>query len=357
MKSITKFLGLLSFVFLLSSCAKVAYISEQGAGQVALEWNGRDNEDVLDDPKVEEKVKIQIRNIQKYKKYFYQYFSKKDSGIYDETTFLEKDAVTYLLIASPYNKIEPIQHSFPIVGSFPYIGFFKEESAKEFEQKLIKEDNETYIRPVYAYSTLDQWIFNDNILSSFFHYDEHDLAELIFHELIHTIYFVKDEVDFNENLAMYLGRELAFEYFNYTEEKKTDWKHDRNKSKEMMNIITSHAQELDKLYTDKKVTTRDKAVQVRSNFLKDKMLPKLKSFCDENKVERCWPLKTKWNNAKFAAFMTYDKEQDLIGQIHKKHKLNLKELLKHFVNLYEQYDNNDLETKSFKEFIIKKENI
>src|SRR5690606_28211743 len=51
------------------------------------------------------------------------------------------------------------------------------------------------------------------ILSSFFYYDDLDLAELIFHELFHTIFFIKDDVDLNENLANYFGKELVRLYF------------------------------------------------------------------------------------------------------------------------------------------------
>ena len=56
--------------------------------------------------------------------------------------------------------------------------------------------------------------YNDRIISSFFRYDERRLANLIFHELFHAVFFIKDEVKANENLASFFARELAKEYFS-----------------------------------------------------------------------------------------------------------------------------------------------
>ena len=62
-----------------------------------------------------------------------------------------------------------------------------------------------------TYSTLGY--FDDPILSSFFNYNKFDLTVLIFHELFHTIYFYKNKVQLNENLANFFGREMAIEYY------------------------------------------------------------------------------------------------------------------------------------------------
>ena len=55
----------------------------------------------------------------------------------------------------------------------------------------------SHVRPVNAYSTLGH--FNDRVLSSFFNYNEKGLANLIFHELFHSILFFKNGVNLNEN--------------------------------------------------------------------------------------------------------------------------------------------------------------
>ena len=87
-------------------------------------------------------------------------------------------------------------------GCFPYLGFFKEGEAKKYAMKQEENGFSTYTRPVYAYSSLGHW--NDRILSSFFHFDSRELANLVFHELFHHIFFIKNEVSLNENLATFL---------------------------------------------------------------------------------------------------------------------------------------------------------
>src|SRR5690606_2478177 len=131
---------------------------------------------------------------------FYHYFDAKPTSIYSKTTMLENPAVSYLVIATPHTSLEPHQFKFPFVGSFPYIGFFNKDSAQKFARELEEDENlVTWVRPVYAYSTLVY--FEDRILSSFFHYEDVELAELIFHELVHSCFFIMDEVDLNEHMA------------------------------------------------------------------------------------------------------------------------------------------------------------
>src|SRR3546814_1778259 len=58
---------------------------------------------------------------------------------------------------------------------------------------------------VEAYSTLG-W-FNDPILSSMMHWGDERLATLIFHELAHQRFYVKDDTEFNESFATFVEQE------------------------------------------------------------------------------------------------------------------------------------------------------
>lgn len=202
---------LLCLLITTSGCSKFGYLIDQGTGQAKILFGGEDNEDVLKDPKVSEKVKKKIRKIAEYKSYFYKYWDKKATDIYEETYFLKNKAVTYLVIASLHNIIKPKKECFLIMGCFPYIGFFDEKDAIDYVKELEREEWVMYICLVYAYSILGY--FDDNILSSFFYYNDLDLAELIFHELFHIIFFVKDDIELNENMANYFGKQMSYLYF------------------------------------------------------------------------------------------------------------------------------------------------
>lgn len=347
-----KFLFLL---LLLSSCSKSLYIYKQAIGQMSLELDGKNNSEILNDPKVKKNIKEKIKNIQEYKKYFYKFFEREESSIYDQTTFLKQNAVTYLVIASPFDKIDPLKVSFPIVGSFPYLGFFDEKDALEYEKEKQKEGYETFVRPVYAYSTLNQWIFNDNILSSFFVYNDHDLAELIFHELTHTIFFVKNEVSFNESLAQYFGERLTEKYYHYDEMKMLELKEQKKKRFEYGQMISNFAKEINSMYLKIKPNNLQ-AKKLRDDYFEKTIKPRILSYCEQNKIKQCHMLNEKWNNARLAAYLTYQKEQNFIEKIHKKHHLELKKLLEFFEKKYKVYLDSQKEM-TFLKFLKQEENL
>lgn len=337
-------------LFFFAGCAKLGYLTEQGMGQVKLQWNGKDNEEILKDPKVSEDIKRKIMLVGEYKKFFYYYFNEKPSKIYSKTTMLNDDAVTYLVIASPHTKIEPHEFEFPFMGSFPYIGFFKLDSAKSFAKDLEKSDNlVTWIRPVYAYSTLGY--LEDRILSSFFEYDDVELAELVFHELFHTVFFVKNEVDLNENLANLYGKELLYEYFKGRPELQDYIKKEKKKEEvnkrivELIAILQTEFAKLGGFITD------EKADLFTQRFIEEIFKPDLKNICHRLELDpkEC-ELKSKWNQASFAAFLTYEEEQDFLQKIKKEKNFNLKEYLSWLKMEYKSFDKQS-EVKSFTDFL------
>ncbi|MCO4753529.1 MAG: aminopeptidase [Bacteriovoracaceae bacterium] len=345
-----KNLFLISFCALFLSCAKLSYIVDQGVGQVSLEVKARDNDEVLRDKNIDQKHKEKIKKIMAYKDFFYSYFKKEPTNIYSQTTFLDRPAVTYLVVASPPEKIEAVRHSFPIVGEFPYIGFFDQSDAKKFAKKLLEEGYEVYTRPVYAYSTLNQWIFDDNILSSFFAYDEVELAEMIFHELFHTIFFIKNEVALNENLAQFFSRELMFEYFNYTNEQRTQYILRKHKEKLLTQKIVSLAKDLQQAYTEKG-RTLSSTKNVRKTFLENVFRPQIQDTCNELNLDDCWPLKKEWNNARFAGFLTYEAGQNKIEKFKSKYFTDLKSFFVYLVKSKNKLKNKEglFEESPFKE--------
>lgn len=310
----------------------MSYLFEQGRGQVALEWNSINNQDVLNSNEYPEDIKKKILIIQKARAYFYKYFDKKETTIYTNTTFLKSDAVTYLVIASKKNEIKPLRTSFPLYGSFPYLGFFSKKSAQEFASEKRDEGYHTYVRAVYAYSTLNQWIFSDNILSSFFHFTEEQLVDLVFHELVHTIIFVKNEVEFNENLAQHIAQQMTHEYLNYSETQILKRKNEKEKYKKLNQIIIAEIKNLNRKYK----TSRD-VKSTLEQFLLNDFLPKMKTFCKENQLINCWPIKVKWNNARFAALGTYESKRGDLKKLQKDLKLNTKNFFLYIEKQHNKY--------------------
>lgn len=339
-------LKVLSILFLFSSCAKVGYLLDQANGQLKILKDAKENKVLLKDPKVSSEVKRKIHLIMAYKKFFYDFFNRKDPGIYSKTYILPGDAVTHLLIASKYDEIKPKMFGFPLVGDFPYIGFFEIESAKKWANKLKANDYVTYIRPVYAYSTIGY--FEDRILSSFFKYSDHGLAELIFHELFHTIFFIKDEVSLNENLANLFGKEMASLYYKLNSTEQNNKLLKKSKQSKLREKIVSQVQELKKHYGEKSLT-RNEAKKVLSTFLEKSFKPTIEKTCKSFQIKDCWPLRSAWNNARFAAFLTYEKKQDFLKDL--KGKQSLMSFYNWLKKSYQNYLRDDKNKASFSDYL------
>jgi predicted aminopeptidase len=350
----SKIFYLCSTLFFITSCSKVVYLAEQGTGQISLLTRARPNEEVLKSVKVPKKYKYKIRKIEELKDHFYKYWNLKKTSIYSKTTFLDSEAVTHLVISSPYDKIEARKECFIIIGCFPYLGFFKKESALEYKKGLEKKGFVTYMRPVYAYSTLGY--FTDTILSSFFRFKENDLTELVFHELFHTIFFVKNEVELNENLANYFGKEMAFDYLKVPEnekKKKFDKKRNSNKLRE---FIISKVKKLNGIYEKRRPLTKMVANDILKEFLEKEFLKEARNLCNDLNIEikKCFPLKRTWNNASFSTYLTYEKESDRIERLRQKRGGSLVDFFKYIQSKYEDFKELDssIKEKGFSNFLF-----
>jgi hypothetical protein len=255
---------------------------------------------------------------------------------------LPNDAVTYLVIASSHTKIEAHEFDFPIMGSFPYIGFFRKSSAETFADALTREKNlVTYIRPIYAYSTLGY--FEDRILSSFFHYNDFELAELIFHELFHTVFFIRNEVDLNENLANLFGKALLKEYFKDSLDFVSFVEVESKKellTARVVELISILRSEFDKLGG---FITNEIADKMTKRFVEEVFLPDINNYCLSLRLpeDEC-EIKKHWNQASFAAFLTYEEDQDFLKKLQIENNLNLKEYL---VWLQKEYNDYKVQSK------------
>lgn len=304
-------------LILCCSCAKMGYLYNQGMGQWDLFRNARENEELLRDPSISSEIKEKIKKVETYKAFFFEYWQTKNNDIYSRTYFLKGSAVTHLLIASKYDEVKAKEECFFLAGCFPYLGFFKEGEARSWAKNLEDHGHFTFIRPVYAYSTLGH--FSDPILSSFFYFDDLNLAELIFHELFHTIFFIKDEVQLNENLANYIGKEMAINYFKLGAGEILKMREKELRGKGLRQFLTEKVRDY-QLHLNKRTPKSKEEAQDRlEKYIELSFIPEIRAYCDSHNIpgEECFPLKRKWNNASFAAYLTYENDIEkieLLGQ-------------------------------------------
>jgi predicted aminopeptidase len=139
-------------------------------------------------------------------------FASEELGLamtknYTRYVQLDRDYLAAVVSASAKDSFNRHEWHFPIVGSVPYKGFFDVEDARKERAKLEKKDLDVWVRPVEAFSTLG-W-FKDPLYSYMRDYSPARLADLIIHESLHATVFIKGQVQFNEELAEFIGSEGA----------------------------------------------------------------------------------------------------------------------------------------------------
>lgn len=181
----------------------VVYGFRQARGQFHIISNARPVGEFLADPAFPDSLKAQLRLIDEVRSFAIDSLGLNDTENYKTMYDQQGKEVMWVVIASQPFKLEPKEWKFPVLGSVPYKGFFKEELALELKTQLQKEGYDVIVRNPGGWSTLG-W-FTDPILSKMLNRSKGDLANLIIHEMSHATIFVKDSVDFNENLATFIG--------------------------------------------------------------------------------------------------------------------------------------------------------
>ena len=131
----------------------------------------------------------------------------KASKNYTRYVQLDRDYLAAVVSASAADSFTRHEWRYPVVGAMPYKGFFNVEDARKERVKLEKKGLDVWIRGVDAFSTLG-W-FRDPLYSYMRDYPPERLADLIIHELFHATVFIKGQVQFNEELAEFVGSEGA----------------------------------------------------------------------------------------------------------------------------------------------------
>ena len=299
---------------LLCGCAKLTYITTQSVEQIKLVSTGEKVEDVLKSKKVTAEHKEKIKKIEDYKKFFSDYFQADIGEIYKKVIFLSRESVSHLVISSSWEEIKPIKECFIFVGCFPYLGFFEKTDAIDYRNSMIKNGFSSHIRPVNAYSTLGN--FNDRILSSFFHYSDRELAGLIFHELVHSVIFFKNGVNFNENLASFISDKLVNIYFKDSIQEIGQARRRENASKDIYAIISTVTSEINKqLQQFPKIERKNMTKLLIEEKFGEAFEKKLSQICLKYDLKKkfCTKFKKTWSPSELAAIGTYNELQHEIS--------------------------------------------
>jgi len=148
-----------------------------------------------------------VRRVNDIRLFAMQELGLSMSKNYTRYVELDRSYLAAVVSASAKDSFTRYEWNYPVVGRMPYKGFFNVEDARREREKLEKKGLDVWIRGVDAFSTLG-W-FRDPLYSYMRNYSTARLADLIIHELVHATVFVKGQVQFNEELAEFIGSEGA----------------------------------------------------------------------------------------------------------------------------------------------------
>lgn len=304
-------------LFFMSSC-QLGYYFSSAKNQLQM-MSGREKiEYVLEHHPFTEEQKNKILLSQKARLFAFEKLKLKETKNYSTYIELNRPYVTWVVHAAEKWEMKNYEWSYPIVGKMPYKGYFNETDAKQEADKMKEKGYDTYVRGVSAYSTLG-W-FQDSLLSSMLRYKEHDLVNTIIHEIVHTTIYIKNNADFNEKLAVFIGAKGSEMFYQELEGENSKTlkliKDENNDDALFAQFISEEIQSLKQWYQEQKEPKSEEAREARLAQIIQQFAKRLKPHLKTKSYLKFE--KEKMNNARLGLYKTYMENLDDFEALYKK---------------------------------------
>ncbi len=273
MRQVAYFFVTILIALIIHNASLISYGFGQAIGQIKIVWYAQPIDKYLEQPSVPDSIRQKLVFIDEVRHYAVNELGLNDSENYTTIYDQKGEPILWVVTGCKPFSFEAKQWKFPVLGSVPYKGFFDIEKASE-ELVLVKQQGyDAGIRTVGGWSTLG-W-FKDPILSNMLHRSNGSLANLIIHELVHSTVFVKDSVEFNENLASFIADKgaMAFIKNKYGEnsDEYHDYLHELNDEKIYVDHILRGVELLESLYSSIKDRPLDEKEEKKRLLIEDIM--------------------------------------------------------------------------------------
>ena len=306
---IRNFIVLVAFLVcsqFLSACSNISYLAQGASGHLTLMSKREPISQVLKSETLSKKRRKQITEVQSIRQFAHERLKLPKNGSYTSFVELDREAVTWNIVATRKYSINPIQTCFPIGGCVSYLVYFNKARAEREAAKHKKLGHDVHIIPSPAYSTLG--FFDDPIVSTMFSGSISSTADVVFHELGHQRLYRKNNSAFNEAFASAIGEEGTRLWLQENHPKSLKAYNDHVKKRwQFFNLLLNTSEELKKFYALKQTNVeRAKGKKQIFTLLKQRYA-KLKAEWDGDKRFDRWFTKHPLNNAKLAVIGVYYK--------------------------------------------------
>jgi predicted aminopeptidase len=305
-------------LFAILYCNLIIYGFQQASGQLNLVWNTQTFEEFLHTGKypdsTKQKFRTKIALIREIKDFAVKDLGLNDTKNYERIYDQQNRAILWAVSASDKFALKPKMWNYAFLGDMPYRGSFDSLRSYKLAKSLEQQGYDVNVYSPSAWSTLG-WL-RDPVLSSMLYWNEGDLASLIIHEMTHSTVWVYGGVEYNENLADFIGDNGAERFLKkkYGENSKEFRKFANAKldNEKIYRHVLKTATQLDSLYKTfeaKTYYTLAYKLKLKANLIQN--------FADElanigvgnGKRVRKW-LKKLPNNAFFMMYRVYRAKQN-----------------------------------------------
>lgn len=309
----------------------VIYGLEQGAGQISLIIQAQPVEEILNDPTFPDSLKIKLKLVGEIKQFTVDSLGLNPSRNYTTVYNQHDKPVLYTISACEPFSFKAKEWTFPFLGAVSYKGFFDKKKAKNEFNKLILQGYDVDMYSPSGWSTLG-W-FRDPVQSNMLEKSNGVLTNLIIHELSHGTLYVKNNVNFNENLANFIGdkgTELFLKHkFGKDSPPYIKYEHRKADEKIFTNYMLSSTKRLDSLYhsfsTENEFIKKAKKKQLITEIVLG--VNRLPLYKPKNYFEFSLQAFSE-GNAFFMSFTRYDSQYELFDKEFKeKFNSNLRDYL------------------------------
>jgi predicted aminopeptidase len=190
----------------LASLEAGCYYAHLASGQIRMLLAGRDVGEVIADPGTPENLRQHLELAQQVRAYAAG-IGLDLAGQYTSFVDWPGDRIVTTLVRTRPGEVDAESFWFPFAGTVPYKGFFDVERARVEAEKLHRRGRDVCLHPIAAYSTLG-WL-DDPLTAPMLRLGRARLIETMLHELVHVTVYVRDEPEFNEGIATFIGQEAA----------------------------------------------------------------------------------------------------------------------------------------------------
>ncbi len=309
-----------SFWFVLLCAAIIflpgCYVFKQGVYLLHYQRQAEDIDELLEEDGLSEQEKEMLLLVREIKSFAVNTLGLDEDKNYTRYVSVEKEYLVDVVSAADKDAFEAYTWEYPIVGEVPYKGFYQREDALRLVKRLKRGGYDVMMRQVDAFSTLGY--FSDPVFSFMQDYSEYSLADLVIHEQTHATLFIKDEIQFNEELAMFMGLEGALLFLDeeYGDSggirKEIELFHREQQT--FFSLIDGLYQTLDEIYSsavsrEEKLIKKEEAI---SSF-KEHIISRYDGYFSTPRYKRVF--QGEINNAYILSLRTYTRDLSLFYQV------------------------------------------